>query len=381
MDSDAEDEVVYSGIPRGVGVNDPPQPIVILDRIPENQPIIDFVLDVPNDQGRQVWVIWQAAADDTMPSPAPMGGTIPVAIFGAKAADFPEIFVNGSMLKPVAVNEGNAQNTEQFLISQYVVWRIDAGQYPVQVASVVPVQVPYYAAVVPTLGDGEEWEGTFVVSSHTPDPQVNWKSFPKTGQSIDNLIPTAPTSLAGVQVGADVELTWDESPDPDFNYFSIRRGDQPGFDPNIGTEVGTTTDPFFSDLNVPGGDWFYRVVAFDFNGNEGEFSDEVSVPMGLEGTDGTIPREFALHQNYPNPFNPETWISFDLPKGVDVSITIYNTLGQKVRTLVSEAAPAGSYKVLWDGSNQNGVRVASGIYIYTIKAGSFVQSRKMTFMK
>jgi len=50
--------------------------------------------------------------------------------------------------------------------------------------------------------------------------------------------------------------------------------------------------------------------------------------MGLEQQDGNLPREFALHQNYPNPFNPETWISFDLPKSVDVSVTIYNTLGQ-----------------------------------------------------
>lgn len=381
VDDDDDDEVIYTGLKRGLGADDPPAPVAVLDRINENQPIIAAVADVPNDQGRQVWVIWQAAADDTMPSTAPVGGTIPVAIYGAEKENFPEIMINGRLLQPIKVGEENQQNTEQFLISQYAVWRIDAGQYPVQLATVLPIAAPYYAAVVPTLGDGEEWEGTFVVSAHTPNPQVLWKSFPKTGTSVDNLIPTAPTNLAGMQVGTNVDLTWDESPDTDFDYFSIRRGDQPGFDPNIGTEVGTTTDPFFSDSNVPGGDWFYRVVAFDFNGNEGEFSTEVSVPMGIEGTDGTIPREFALHQNYPNPFNPETWISFDLPKSVDVSITIYNTLGQKVRTLVSEAAPAGSYKVLWDGTNQNSVRVASGIYIYTIKAGTFVQSRKMTFMK
>lgn len=379
VDGDPEDEAIYTGLKRGLGADDPPAPVVVLDLIPENQPVISAVADVPNDQGRQVWVIWQAAADDTMPSTAPVGGTIPVAIFGGEEADFPEVNINGRTLLPVKVSDEMAQNTEQFLITQYVVWRIDAGQYPVQVASVVPVQVPYYAAVVPTLGDDED--ATFVVSSHTPNPQVNWKSFPKMGFSVDNLIPTAPTNLSGAPVAGNVELMWDESPDPDFNYFSIRRGNTPGFDPNIGTEVGTTTDPFFVDQSVGGGDWFYRVVAFDFNGNEGYFSDEVSVVMGLEGTNGNIPKEFALHQNYPNPFNPETWISFDLPKGVDVSINIYNTLGQKVRTLVSEASPAGSYKVLWDGKNDHGVQVATGIYIYTIKAGTFIQSRKMTFMK
>jgi len=170
VDDDPEDEAIYTGLKRGLGADDPPAPVVVLDLIPENQPIISAVADVPNDQGRQVWVIWQAAADDTMPSTAPVGGTIPVAIFGGEEADFPEVSVNGRTLLPVKTSDEMAQNTEQFLITQYVVWRIDAGQYPVQVASVVPVQVPYYAAVVPTLGDEED--ATFVVSSHTPNPQV-----------------------------------------------------------------------------------------------------------------------------------------------------------------------------------------------------------------
>jgi hypothetical protein len=382
IDGDGEDEALYTGTPRGLSQTDPPQPLVILDRIPVNQPVITNVMDVPNDQGRQVWTIWQASADDV-----PMGelsgnnGTIPVAVFGPNEISFPDVTINGLKLVPVWIDQ-SAATIEQEEISQYVVWRIDQDQYPVQVASTVPVQVPYYAAVVPTLGDGAEYQGTFVVSAHTPDPYVNWKSFPKTGMSEDNLIPTAPPNLQGQLVGSNVELSWNESPDPDINYYSIRRGDQPGFNAaDPASEIGTTTELTFVDQNVSGSEYFYRVVAFDFNGNEGNFSDEISVPLGITKDGNNLPKSFALQQNYPNPFNPETWIAFDLPQAVDVQILIYNTLGQKVRTLVNEATPAGSYKVLWDGANDHGLKVASGIYIYTIKAGSFVQSRKMTLMR
>jgi hypothetical protein len=374
LDEDPEDEVVYTALPRGLGVSDSPAPVAVLDLIPENQPIISAIADVPNDQGRQVWVIWQAAGEDISDGES----IIPVALYGPKGVEFPEIYINGKLLVPIKGN--TLPNTEQ--ISQYVVWRIDAGTYPVQVASVVPIQAPYYAAVVPTLGDGmEEWLTDFIVSSHTPDPLENWKSFPKSGYSVDNLIPTAPLNLTGNVVNSNVELAWDESPDPDFNYFSIRRGTETGFDPTLATEIGTTTANTYVDENVGTGNFFYRVVAYDFNANQGEFSAELPIVITGIGNENAIPKEFALRQNYPNPFNPETWIAFDLPKAVNVTIVIYNTLGQKVRTLVDEPTAAGSYKILWNGTNDQGNNVASGVYVYSIKAGSFVQAKKMTLMR
>jgi hypothetical protein len=90
---------------------------------------------------------------------------------------------------------------------------------------------------------------------------------------------------------------------------------------------------------------------------------------------------FSLHQNYPNPFNPETQIGFTIPRAFTVSLKIYNIMGQEVRTLLSETRPAGTHTVRWNGTNSQGVQVASGVYVYTIRAGKFVQSKKMTFMK
>ena len=88
----------------------------------------------------------------------------------------------------------------------------------------------------------------------------------------------------------------------------------------------------------------------------------------------STPREFALHQNFPNPFNPDTTIKYDLAESADVTLQIYNVLGQVVRTLVaSEAQNAGRYQIRWNGMDDRGVSVSSGIYFYQIsQTGSSV---------
>lgn len=94
-----------------------------------------------------------------------------------------------------------------------------------------------------------------------------------------------------------------------------------------------------------------------------------------------IPDEFSLEQNYPNPFNPKTVIQYRLSLTENVELSIYNTLGQKIKTLVNQKQTAGFHQVQWDGKNDAGVQVSSGIYWYRLKAGSFVQTRKMLLVK
>jgi len=97
--------------------------------------------------------------------------------------------------------------------------------------------------------------------------------------------------------------------------------------------------------------------------------------------DPSLPREFMLHQNYPNPFNSNTIIRFDLPRRSDVTIRIYNILGQLVNTLVDRNANPGYHSIIWDGKNASGKSVASGIYLYNIVAGDYRSSKKMTIIK
>ncbi len=104
----------------------------------------------------------------------------------------------------------------------------------------------------------------------------------------------------------------------------------------------------------------------------------VTDEFGIEA----IPESFALYQNYPNPFNPTTTIRFDLPETHDVRIDIFNSAGQHVRTLVNNDYSAGAYKIVWDARDDRGLRVASGMYLYTIRAGQdFRANRKLLLMK
>ena len=101
----------------------------------------------------------------------------------------------------------------------------------------------------------------------------------------------------------------------------------------------------------------------------------------VEAKTETLPDRFDLQQNYPNPFNPVTTIQYALPKDVHVSLKVYDILGQEVITLVDEPQTAGYKSLVWDGRNESGESVASGLYIYRMTAGEFVQVQKMLYMK
>jgi len=123
--------------------------------------------------------------------------------------------------------------------------------------------------------------------------------------------------------------------------------------------------------------------SIDFNvsiSSEGwEFwSDSFTVDLltGISAKKTNIPNRYDLSQNYPNPFNPSTTIEFDLPKTSEVSLKVFNILGEKVATLLSGSLLSGSHSVEWDASN-----LASGVYLYRLQAGTYVEIRKMVLMR
>jgi len=95
----------------------------------------------------------------------------------------------------------------------------------------------------------------------------------------------------------------------------------------------------------------------------------------------TLPLDYILFQNYPNPFNPSTSVKFQVPKTSDVTVKIYDMLGQEVRTLFASEVMRGTYSVEWDGMNDSGMQMSSGSYIYRMIAGDYVQSKKMVLLK
>ena len=109
--------------------------------------------------------------------------------------------------------------------------------------------------------------------------------------------------------------------------------------------------------------------------------DTMEVMQGVAIDDPTGPISFQLHQNYPNPFKSSTTISYRLGQSGETTLTVYNTLGQEVRTLVSRQQAAGPHEIRWDGRNSAGTRVSSGVYVLRISSGTYENQIMMTLVK
>lgn len=121
--------------------------------------------------------------------------------------------------------------------------------------------------------------------------------------------------------------------------------------------------------------------------NPGDFNlvtnpgDPNSVPTEVADNNSLMPAAYRLYNNYPNPFNPSTNISFEIPQSGNVSLTIFNSLGQVVKTLVSDELSPGRHNFVWDGTDEANNNVASGIYLYKLTAGTFTRTMRMVLLK
>jgi hypothetical protein len=117
---------------------------------------------------------------------------------------------------------------------------------------------------------------------------------------------------------------------------------------------------------------------------DGEVEDyEVTIEEDLvtDASGPGLPKHYALYEPVPNPFNPQTTLSFALPKGSHVKLTVYDVRGRVVATLLDEARGPGIHDVVWDGSDNAGRQVASGVYLYRLEAGNFVETKRMVLVK
>lgn len=164
--------------------------------------------------------------------------------------------------------------------------------------------------------------------------------------------------------------------------FYVYQGEFPG-------ELALTDSTSLNTVTIkglaPGKRYYFRVTARDDQGHETGFSNllriDVDQPSDISEEPGSLPDEFVLHHNYPNPFNPSTTIRYGLPVDARVNVSIYNILGQRVRQLVDKDQTAGYQTVTWNGRNDAGRPVPSGVYLYQIVAGDFRASKKMLLLK
>jgi parallel beta-helix repeat protein len=205
--------------------------------------------------------------------------------------------------------------------------------------------------------------------------------------------PKAPDSLTATSSQSVITLSWKPNTESDLSHYLVYRDTLTGFIPDTFKIVGEVPkdSSVFMDSNVVlGKSYYYRVSAWDSTGHQSEYSDEVQIlatEVGESTEEENRPPVFRLFQNYPNPFNSSTVIWYYLPdvgyQPAEVEITIYNLLGKLVKTLVKERQYPGEHKVLWDGKDDYGKEVASGIYFYRMKVSGLqlVKPKKMILLR
>ena len=193
---------------------------------------------------------------------------------------------------------------------------------------------------------------------------------------IANPLPVELSSFSALVFNNNVKLNWRTETEVSNYGFEILRSAQNdkandwekiGFVQGAGNS-NSPKDYAFVDSDVLSGKYSYRLKQID---NDGKFSFSKTIEVDLGA-----PMKFELSQNYPNPFNPTTTIKFNLPEAGNVKLTLFNILGQELKTLVNEFKEAGVHTLNFDASELN-----SGMYLYKLEAGSFVQIRKMTLVK
>lgn len=158
-----------------------------------------------------------------------------------------------------------------------------------------------------------------------------------------------------------------------------------GFNTTAVTSSGVLLNVVFTTTETPGLDSL-QLREFVDDIDDATTSDGVLNPnLSDVHSEFPTPTRFTLSQNYPNPFNPQTRIRFEIANiaqsNVDVDLSVYNVAGQLVRTLVSDQRGAGVYEVDWDGRNNEGMVTPSGMYFYTVRAGEFVETKRMLFLR
>jgi hypothetical protein len=142
---------------------------------------------------------------------------------------------------------------------------------------------------------------------------------------------------------------------------------------------------FYSKENLTLGGEFNSIVPNHNSGYATNHDVWPSISFELQNNlkikNDLLPKAFALHQNFPNPFNPITTIHFDLPKESNIKLSVYDILGRSIKELVNEKQSPGFKSIKWDATNNFGKRVSAGLYIYSIEAENFRQTKKMLLLK
>lgn len=335
-------------------------------------PKILSISDIANDQGRQVRVTWSRSLNET-------DDNDPSVTFYSLWRRVDDINKTERCDDNTDKQLPLAESAKTFKSKLGEVWDF--------IANIPAERHDNYAYVAPTLADstsqGIHWS-VFYVSAHTADPDVFYPSLPDSGYSIDNLAPAKPTGLTAYRSERTVTLAWQKNREEDLSHYIIYKSLINAFVPTPEDLFRTTTDTFIVDEAIDRSKtYYYRISAVDFSGNESDYSDHVcALDTDLQEPEiAAVPDDFVLYPNYPNPFNNSTQFRIHLPERMHVTIDICAVNGRLVRHLADEAYESGFHTLSWDGRDDRGKELPTGIYLCRINSGTINRSLKLLLVK
>lgn len=207
---------------------------------------------------------------------------------------------------------------------------------------------------------------------------------------LDNPAPAPPIMNSIIPYQSHPKVKWFKNPEADVTQYEVYRG--------LGTEtvlpssyslIGTTSENEFVDQGITWTDsptmkkMYYKVRAKDAINQYSAYSNpmKINYVADIQKAGKGAPSSFRLSQNSPNPFNPTTRISYEIPEAGHVTLKIFNAVGQHVATLVNDYQEAGAKEITWNGKDDSGHEVASGLYLYRLQAGDQIKTMKMNLLK
>ncbi len=287
--------------------------------------------------------------------------------------DFGKTESNDSVIKEIKLynDKDNSVTINQFFYKDSSFSVLDA----------LPLIIPGNDSVIITVKFNPKKNGTY-----SDKLNIRWvgnyemigRQVVLKGATINLIQPiNSPTDLQAIRMNDEVQLTWKDNSDNEEGFIIERKqGDSSSINSFISIDTTAENDTSYIDNSLQDTlNYTYRIFAFN-NDTTTTFSNYATIGIMTTVEENNIIKEYILFQNYPNPFNPSTNISYQIPKSGYVSLTLYNILGQKTKTLVNEFQNNGSYSLKFDASD-----LSSGIYFYQLKVNRFLSVKKLALIR
>ncbi len=340
------------------------------------EPVITNVADIPGDQGGQVRVSWRGSGHDAVPFTmithySVWRATSAAAVAAQKDAGVP--------LRLVEL----AEITPEFKGPAY---RKASGDYYWEyIGEQSAIYAPNYSFAAATEADSTAAVPAlhyFQIAAHTASAFQAFPSLPDSGASVDNLAPGAPALLNAQRVGGtDVDLEWGPLSEatPDFNQYEIYRSDSPNVPIDTGHFLAATTDTVLTDMAAnPGQAFYYVVVAADVHTNRSAPTNEAMVGDSASAVgDPLVLNSLRMLSPSPNPFTTTTMFRVGMPASGSATLEVYDVAGRRMSQTHYADLSQGWQQVRFDGRDDGGQALPSGVYFCRLRAGEKAVTQKM----